>query len=372
MNAASIVIPTYNEVENIRSLIEKLVSQSENYRIIVVDDNSPDGTAQVVQELARNCRNIILHQRPGKLGIGSAIRDGLEKALAFPDCCYIVTMDADLSFDPQDIPRLLKAAEEGHSSLVQGSRYVKGGGIIGWNAFRKMQSRVANFIAKSLLGLPNEVTSCFRLYTREGARVVIEDSQALDYGFLVAATLAIKSRGLKIEEVPIIFTNRVNGKSKLKLSDALVWFGVIFRLFIYHQIRKGTHKALLKFCVVGTLGILLNMGILWILTEYIGIFYTISAILGIEASILFNFGLNNYWTFRTGNQREANIPLRILKYNLICLTGTTLNLGILTLMTEAFGIYYLISNLFGIAAAVLWNYVGSIKWVWQMKLPAKD
>ncbi len=238
MVEVSVVIPTYNEVENIGNLIEKLVALNGGFRIIVVDDNSPDGTAEAVEELAQKWGNIVLHRRPGKLGIGSAIREGLEKAISYADCRYVVTIDADLSFDPQDIPRLLKAAEQENAGLIQGSRYVKGGGIIGWNFFRRLQSRVANLIGKLLFGLPNEVTSCFRVYTRESAQIVVEKVHSPNYEFLVTATLAIKDHGLKIGEVPVVFVNRAQGKSKLKTSDALVWLAQMFKVFLSRQLHR--------------------------------------------------------------------------------------------------------------------------------------
>jgi dolichol-phosphate mannosyltransferase len=368
MAKVSIVIPTYNEVENIRDLIEKIEAVDGDFRIIVVDDNSPDGTAEAVKELAQKWGNIILHQRPGKLGIGSAIREGLERALSFTDCRYVVTLDADLSFNPQDIPRLLRAAEEKDVGLIQGSRYVKGGGIIGWNLIRKLQSRVANLFGKLLFGLPNEVTSCFRVYTRESAQVVVEKVHTLNYEFFVATTLAIKDHGFKIREVPIVFTNRVQGKSKLKTSDALMWLALILKMFLSRHLHREESRSFLKFCLVGALGFVVNEGLLWIFKERVGLHYILSAVISIEASILFNFSLNDFWTFRNRKRLGNNILTRALKYNLICVIGSAFNLGILTLMTEGFGVYYLISNMVGMVVAVLWNYGGSTKWAWQRRL----
>ena len=371
MARASIIIPTYNEVENVRTLIEKIEVVDGDFRIIVVDDNSPDGTAEAVRELANKWGNILLHQRPGKLGIGSAIREGLERALSFTDCRYIVTMDADLAFDPHDIPRLLSAAEEKDVGLIQGSRYVKGGGIIGWGFVRKLQSRIANLSVRLLLGLPNEVTSCFRVYTRESALVVVEEVHELNYEFLVAATLAIKDHGFKIREVPVIFTDRVHGESKLKTTDAFKWLALILKMFLYRHLHREESRSFLKFCLVGALGFLVNTGLLWILTDGVGLYYVLSSAISIEASILFNFSLNDTWTFRNRKGLGNSILVRAIRYNLVCIAGALLNLGILTLMTEAFGVYYLISNLVGMIAAVLWNYTGSIKWAWRKRLSPK-
>jgi dolichol-phosphate mannosyltransferase len=367
----SIVIPTYNEVENIRNLIEKLVALDGDLGIVVVDDNSPDGTAETVEELAQKWGSIVLHRRQGKLGIGSAIREGMERALSFLECHYIVTMDADFSHNPEDLPALLEAAKEGDADLIQGSRYIKGGGVVGWNFRRKLQSRVANLIGKLLFSLPNEVTTYFRVYTRESAKIVVDKVSANKYEFAVASALAIKDHGLKIKEVPIVFVNRTQGRSKLKASDTLVWLAIILRIFVSRQLSKIDLMRFFKFCLVGGSGILVNMGLLWILTEYLGLFYVLSAAVSIETSILTNFTLNDLWTFRDRRHLGSNIAKRALKYNLTCGVGVALNLGILTLLTEVFGVYYLISNLFGIAAATLWNYGGSTKWAWKIRASSK-
>ncbi|MFC1961561.1 GtrA family protein [Chloroflexota bacterium] len=366
MAEVSIVIPTYNEVENIRNLIVKLVALNRDFGKIVVDDNSSDGTAVTVEELSQKWGNIVLHRRQGKLGIGSAIREGMEIALSFLECHYIVTMDADLSHNPEDLPALLAAAKEGNADLIQGSRYIKGGGVVGWNFRRKLQSRVANLIGKLLFNLPNEVTTSFRVYTRESAKVIVDKVSANKYEFAVASALAIKDHGLKIKEVPIVFVNRTQGKSKLRTSDVMVWLAVILRIFVSRQLSKIDLRRFFKFCLVGGSGILVNMGFLWILTEFFGLFYVLSAAVSIEASILTNFILNDFWTFRYRRYLVSNITKRALKYNLTCGVGVAFNLGILTLLTEVFGVHYLVSNFFGIVAATVWNYGGSTKWAWKI------
>ena len=233
-----VVIPTYDEAENIKNLIEQLEALGGNFGIVIVDDNSPDGTAEIVEEMGRRWKNIELLRRPGKMGIGSAIREGMEKAISCPDCQYIITMDADLSHNPHDIPRLLDAIEAGGAGMIQGSRYIKGGGIVGWGFIRKLQSRVANALCGLLFGLPREVTTYFRVYSRESARLVVEEARADKYEFAVSSVLVVKDHGLEIAEVPIVFVNRTLGKSKLKPSDVLVWFAVLIKMFLARQIRR--------------------------------------------------------------------------------------------------------------------------------------
>ena len=361
----AVVVPTYNEAENIGILIERLEALREKLSIIVVDDNSRDGTAEIAANLNKRWGNVFILRRQGKLGIGSAIRDGMRQALSMDDCQYVVTMDADLSHNPDDIPGLLKLAREGQADLIQGSRYIKNGGVIGWDFRRKLLSRTANLIGKILFGLPNEVTTYFRVYNRRSAAVVVDKVKADKYEFAVASALAIKDEGLTIKESPIVFVNRTRGKSKLKTADLVNWFSVISKIFLTRQIERFNIRMFFKFCVVGGSGVLVNSGLLWFLTERLGLFYVVSASLSIETSILTNFVLNDVWTFRGKRKKDSKAASRLLKYNAVCLAGAGLNLGILILLVQGFGVHYLIANLCGIAAATIWNYAASIKWAWR-------
>jgi len=364
---AFIIIPTYNEAENITCLMEMIRSLGGDFRIIVVDDGSPDGTADIAEISGQSHGDILVHRRPGKMGIGSAIRDGMKIALSFPECEHIITMDADLSHDPRDIPRLLEARAE--ADLVQGSRYIKGGEIIGWSLYRKAVSRVANLICKWLFGLANEVTTFFRVYSRDCAELVAGSECPDQYYFSVASALLIKDSGFKVKEVPIRFVNRARGTSKLNNSEIISSFYFIARTFWYRRIRTLDWKRFLKFCAVGAVGVLVNEGLLWLLTDVSGLFYLYSAIVSIEASIVTNFILNNIWTFRNRLLASGTIFARFLKYNLACLIGIGLNVSVLWWLTEILGMYYLISNLFGIAVAVIWNYSASVRWVWRTQVP---
>ena len=204
----------------------------------MVDDNSPDGTSGIAKRLASQYGNISLITRPGKLGLGSAIRDGMKAALA-EGCTYILTMDADLSHSPQDVPRLLEAAETGNAELVQGSRYVKGGGSVklGWR--RRLQSYVANLLCRRLLDSPRESTTSFRIYNRRSAQLVVKESRGRDFEFQPECILIAMRHGLRIVEVPIIFTGRAEGKSKLGLAQSMRWLLFFLGAFIGFRLRIG-------------------------------------------------------------------------------------------------------------------------------------
>ena len=248
--------------------------------------------------------------------------------------------------------------------MIQGSRYINGGGIIGLGFLRKLQSCIVNLPCRLLFGLPRGVTTYFRAYTRESAQVVVDEVLANGYEFALQSALAVKDHGMKVEELPIVL---VPGKGKLKPTDVMVWFVVLVKVFILRLLYRPDSGRLVKFCLVGLTGLGVDTGILWLLTEKAGLFYIYSAVISTETAITTNFILNNTWTFRDRRYATSNVVSRFIKYNVTCIIGVGIKLGILTLMTEVFGLYYIISNIIGIAIAFLWNYFGSTKWAWREK-----
>lgn len=233
----TVVIPTYNEAQNLPELIPSLKQtlQNEDHRLIVVDDNSPDGTAEVARELGAIYGNIVVQQRPAKLGIGSAIRDGMCLALSFPTCDTVITMDGDLSHNPQEVLSLLQ--ERANADLVVGSRYIKGGQIIGWPLHRKAISRVANYMCALLLRTNlHEHTNYFRAYSRRLAELVAQNADGEGYEFGISSIMTAKGHGLVIKEVPTVFHNRTRGKSKLGVSDIAQWLIAIVRLWLHRSL----------------------------------------------------------------------------------------------------------------------------------------
>ncbi len=224
-----VIIPTYNERENIVELLDRLTTTLKNngvkYRIIIIDDNSPDGTANVVREWAEKNRegSIEVIVRKGKEGLGSAILLGLRKALEDPRAEYFVTMDADLSHRPEDLPLMIKYAEE--ADVVQGSRYVKGGKIIGWGLHRHLISKVANALIRIIYrtGIRDN-TSNYRIYNRRAAEALIKYADAKSYEWAIESILIPIACGYRVVESPIVFINRTRGKSKLSLSDIIHWW----------------------------------------------------------------------------------------------------------------------------------------------------
>jgi dolichol-phosphate mannosyltransferase len=209
-----VIIPTYNEVENLGPLTEQILALSPELHIVVVDDSSPDGTGQLADELARRQQKIHVVHRSGKLGLGTAYCTGFKYALA-AGADLIMTMDADFSNHPRYIPQLIALAET--CDLTIGSRYVDGGGVRNWGLKRRILSWTANLIARTALGLQaHDCTAGFRCYRREVLEKVNPESiLSSGYSFLVEMLFRCQRSGYKVGEVPIIFENRRHGESKI-------------------------------------------------------------------------------------------------------------------------------------------------------------
>lgn len=211
---ALVIVPCYNERDNIGNLINEILAQSDDFDILVIDDNSPDGTAEVVKALQREHPQVHLMQRSRKLGLGTAYRAGFKFALD-RGYRYIITMDADFSHQPCYLPKMLELAAS--ADLVIGSRYVPGGGTSGWPVHRRFISGFANWLARTVLGLSaHDCTAGFRCYRRETLiRVDPDTILSSGYSFLIEMLYKVETQHMRVVELPIIFVDRIAGKSKI-------------------------------------------------------------------------------------------------------------------------------------------------------------
>lgn len=210
-----VVVPTYNEADNIESVVRQILDAVPNAKVLVVDDSSPDGTAEIVQKLKDDGLSVEVMVRPEKAGLGSAYRSGFARALA-DGASACVEIDADLSHDPAKIPELLEALNGG-AALAIGSRYVPGGRSPGLSRGRLLISRGGNLYAAFTLGLQvRDATAGFRAYRREALlQIDLGSVRADGYGFQVEMAYLVHSHGGRIEEIPITFRDRVAGGSKM-------------------------------------------------------------------------------------------------------------------------------------------------------------
>ena len=225
---ALIITPTYNERENVPILIERLHQAVPDAHVLVVDDNSPDQTGDVVEQLRADHPNLHLLRRAAKQGLGTAYKDAFTWALE-RGYRRIVHLDADLSHPPEVVPQLLALSEE--CDLAIGSRYVRGGGVVGWPVNRKIISRCANFYARTMLRLPvRDLTAGFMCWRPETLRAIgYETLKAGGYVFLVETKWRTVCMGFRVRELPIVFKEREKGASKMGLHIAREGFTQVFK-----------------------------------------------------------------------------------------------------------------------------------------------
>lgn len=238
MTDTFVIVPTYNEADNLDDLIFQLLDLPVSIGVIVVDDNSPDGTGDLADQwVAKMPGRVHVVHRPGKLGLGTAYIAGFKKALSI-GAKRIMTMDADFSHNPRHIPAMIELSKQKH--VVIGSRYVAGGGQRNCTWKRVMLSKGANFVARSLLGLQaKDATAGFRLYRREVLESIpLERIFSSGYSFLVEMLFMCQRRGWQIGEVPIIFEDRRKGTTKISRNEVIKAQYTLLRL-AFRRLRGG-------------------------------------------------------------------------------------------------------------------------------------
>lgn len=229
-----LIIPTYNEAENVGPIVRAAAAQLDQavpgqYRILIVDDNSPDGTGRLADELAAELAAVEVLHRPGKQGLGQAYIAGFGHALSH-DAELLIEMDADFSHDPKYLPELLGAVE--HADLVLGSRYVKGGGTRNWGLLRRLISRGGGVYARTILGVRvRDLTGGFKCIRRSVLEAIdLPSVRAEGYVFQIEVTYRAIRSGFRVVEVPIVFSDRVVGSSKMSTRIALEAMWLVPRL----------------------------------------------------------------------------------------------------------------------------------------------
>eukprot|EP00771_Trimastix_marina_P000411 gnl/Trimastix_PCT/1429.p1 GENE.gnl/Trimastix_PCT/1429~~gnl/Trimastix_PCT/1429.p1 ORF type:complete len:251 (-),score=72.17 gnl/Trimastix_PCT/1429:82-834(-) len=230
----SVLLPTYNERENLPIVIYLLDREfnkcAVDYEIIIIDDNSPDGTLQVAEQLQSlfGEDKIILKPRMGKLGLGTAYVHGMQ----FVTGDFIIILDSDLSHHPKFIPEFIRKQREGDFDIVTGTRYKRGGGVWGWNLMRKLTSRVANYLAATLLRpASSDMTGSFRLYRKESLKRIMEKTISKGYVFQMEMIIRARQLGFSIAEVPVTFVDRLMGQSKFGVNEITGYIKGLLTLF---------------------------------------------------------------------------------------------------------------------------------------------
>ncbi|ODS40675.1 MAG: hypothetical protein A7315_02345 [Candidatus Altiarchaeales archaeon WOR_SM1_79] len=366
-----IVLPTYNERENIEILIPKLEKEAEKIKnhiieILIVDDNSPDNTAESVKKFQEKYDNV--HLITGeKKGLGVAYLRGFNYAIENLKADVITTMDADLSHPPELLSEMMKAIDEGYD-LVIGSRYVQGGDTPDWNFRRRFISRIGNSFARIVAGMYkiHDCTSGYRAIRASILKKInTKNLHTRGYAFISTLLYEMFYVGAKAKEIPLVFHDRKYGETKLKSKDMIEFFFNSFRL------RFKSSRRLIKFAIVGGSGIFVNLGIFTLAKN---IFYPIygktnltllaSSLTGDELSIIYNFILNHYWTFR-GSTSKDHILKKLTKFHIVAVTSVIINNAVLFILYTGFGVMDVLAKFIGIIIAFVWNYLLNVKWTWR-------
>lgn len=358
------VLPTYNEEENIGNIIQQILkeekSQSKHtFTILVVDDNSTDETQAIVQRYIS--LNSKVHLVTGqKKGLGDAYKRGFKYALNDLKADLIFQMDSDGQHDTSLIPDFVSYIEEG-KDVVIGSRFVEGGTTPDFSFSRLLMSKVGNSLVRYVGGI-TQLQDCTSGYRAIRASYLKE----LDFSYLSTRGYSFQSslicdlawRGANISEIPIEFSSRQGGDSKLALRDQIEFLLNIPRLGFRNL------EDFMKYSLVGVSGVFVNLGLYLFLTRYYEVSEVIAPLIAIESAMISNFILNNFWTF--GKRiTQSRIRVKFIKFHLVSGLSALINYSVFLILFLVFGLFDILANLIGIGLAAIVNYLINSNWTWK-------
>jgi dolichol-phosphate mannosyltransferase len=381
----SIVIPTYNESGNIIKLIESIktnIGNSVFAEIIVVDDNSPDGTGNIVDDYIKKLNNTegkgnIVQIRPihrkQKEGLIQAILQGIESSSGE----QVLIMDADFSHPPETIPKIIESLQKNDKCIIVASRYIKGSAIRGWTLKRRLLSLGANSIARFSLGMGNikDPMSGFFAFHKKS----IENIQFNTKGYKILLELLVKDKKIKVIEIPYVFTDRKTGKSKMDYMTIINYLQSVWKLYTHGKkasLNSSDEKNSIKFFskagrffTVGASGLLVNYMVSILLSNGLlaKLWYMESTFIGIIVSITSNFILNKLWTFGDRDFSPKHSIKQYLLFLIICSLGASLQLGLVYVMVES-EIPYEVALLMAVIAASISNFILNKKITFKEKI----
>jgi dolichol-phosphate mannosyltransferase len=365
---ACVILPTYNEAENVGSIIPRILETADeipthDLHVLVVDDNSPDGTGGIVRTLMARYENLHLITGP-KQGLGEAYKRGMEYALRELSPDIVFEMDADGQHDPELIPVFAYLASH-NISLVIGSRFAPGGVTPDFAMGRRVLSLVGNWMLRVMGGLPgiHDCTSGYRCIKTDLLRKCdFRHLATRGYSFQSSLLCELLRNEAKVVEIPIVFHHRAHGESKLTVRDQAEFLVNVVKLRIHRS------EDFIKFAFVGLSGVLVNLGCYLFLERKIGFNFALASPLAIELSILSNFLLNNAWTFRS-RRTGSSFRRRLFRFHAVAGLAGVANYGAFVTLVSAFHVYDVLANLAGILLGVLINYFINSIWTWHELTP---
>jgi len=361
----SLIIPTFKEAKNIPQIVEQLSRLLDSqlageYELIVVDDNSPDETWKVAQELTADYPQLRVMRRIDERGLSTAVIRGWQVARGE----VLGVIDADLQHPPELLLQLWSEIQRG-ADLAVASRHVEGGGVSDWSIIRRFLSRGAQTIGLILLpGVVGRVSDPMSGYFMVRRQCLVgRPLSPLGYKILIE----VLGRGKVpwIGEVGYVFQERQAGESKVTWKQYVEYLQHLLRL----RLSLGHIGRFIRFGIVGFSGVFVDMAIFYLLREYVGLGLTRSATLSAEVAIVNNFLWNDLWTFGDISRHQRGWRQRLerfLKFNLICLAGLILNVLLVNLLFNVFGINEYVAKLIAIAAVTVWNFWINLKLSWRV------
>ncbi len=356
----SIVVPTFNESDNIPALLARLERAlgAGGWEVVFVDDDSPDGTAARVRALAREDRRVRCVQRIGRRGLSSACIEGM-LATAAP---FIAVMDADLQHDESVLPAMLARLRAGEADLVVGSRYAAGGSTGDWDAGRARLSRLATRASRLVTRAElSDPMSGFFMLRREVLEASVRRLSAIGFKILLDL-LASAPRGLRVVEVPYVFRTRSAGESKL--DGMVVWeYGM---LLADKTVGRFVPVRFIAFAAVGGLGVFFHMAVLALLLKGLGFEFAWAQATATGLSMVFNYTLNNLLTYRDMRLSGLAWLRGLATFVLACSVGALANVGIATWLYAGQTRWFL-AALAGVLVGAVWNYAVTQLYTWGRK-----
>ncbi len=370
----SIIVPTYNESKNIRGILEniqKSIPKGIMAETIVVDDNSPDFTAKIAEDYFSSIKEKTTHtinviKRKAKDGLSSAILNGIQQATGNT----IVVMDSDFSHPPHIIPKMMDTLRQTSCDIVIASRYVKGGSIQGWPFKRKIMSKIATGIAKKGLGIKlQDPMSGFFLFKKN----IIKELKFDAIGYKMLLEILVKTKGVKVQEVPYTFTDRKDGSSKLGVGTIFDYCKSVWILYKYgRNVRRDEKRTSVRFLskaarffTVGASGLGVNYLASILFSSSADMWYLHATMMGIIVSITSNFILNKYWTFEDRDFGSKRTLVQYGKFVGFSSIGALVQLGMVYYLVDESGTSYPISLVLAVGVAAISNFVLNKKWTFK-------
>lgn len=385
-----IIIPTYNEKENIGRVLDELeiifnkCPREFSMHILVVDDTSPDGTGEIVKQKGKQYSNIHLLVNAKKEGLGAAYVKGMNYAINKLEADLVFEFDADGSHQPKYLPGMLETINKG-ADVVVGSRYVSGGSMPkDWGLNRKIISYLGNLIARTVLFTfkYHDMTSGFRVSKTEFLRKIdLDKLLSKQYAYKIHLFFALHKMGAKIVEYPIDFIDRSKGKSKFPKNNIKDSLGVVFTL------RYKENERFIKVCLVGGVGLIIQLTIFNILRLLIAnpfktinlqmlnikfpLIIPVHTLIAVEIAIVSNFLINNYWTFVKDRANSLlELIVKFIPFNLTSTGSIVIQWVVLVIGVKFLGSNFIVDNVLtitGILIGLIWNYTMYTKIIWKKK-----